>query len=68
MAASTTQNPAHKPESKSAKKKKAKTEAVDVQKSTAPAAVRENNISNSTDESSSSEGVYESPYIKELYK
>lgn len=68
MAASTTQNPAPKPESKSAKKKKAKTEAVDVQKSTAPAAVRENNISNSTDESSSSEGVYESPYIKELYK
>ncbi|KAI9647295.1 hypothetical protein NHQ30_003678 [Ciborinia camelliae] len=68
MAASITQNPASKPESKSAKKKKAKIEAVEVQKSVAPPAATEKAPSNSAEESSNGDGAYESPYIKELYK
>ncbi|QSZ33847.1 hypothetical protein DSL72_005420 [Monilinia vaccinii-corymbosi] len=68
MAATTTQNPASKPESKSAKKKKAKNEAVEVQKSVAPAVTTEKAPSNSPEESTNGDGAYESPYIKELYK
>ncbi|ESZ94386.1 hypothetical protein SBOR_5250 [Sclerotinia borealis F-4128] len=68
MAATATQNPVPKPESKSAKKKKAKTEALDVQKPAAPLAASEKASSHSTEESSNSDGSYESPYIKELYK
>lgn len=68
MAASVTQNPVSKTESKSAKKKKAKIEAVDVQKSAAPAPVAEKPSSHSAEESSNGDGAYESPYIKELYK
>ncbi|CAD6443627.1 38508c6e-d30e-4606-90aa-d807c8709e39 [Sclerotinia trifoliorum] len=68
MAASVTQNPASRPESKSAKKKKAKTEAVEVQKSAEPTAVIEKAPSNSAEESTNGDGTYESPYIKELYK
>ncbi|KAF5874465.1 uncharacterized protein Bfra_004474 [Botrytis fragariae] len=70
MAASVVQNPASKPESKSAKKKKAKTEAVDVQKPAAQAdvAVTEKAPSTNAEENSNGDGAYESPYIKELYK
>lgn len=63
MAASATQNPPVKSESKSAKKKKSK--AVETEASTA---VQEVTPSNGAPESNSGDGVYESPYIKELYK
>jgi len=63
MAASQTQNPAVKLESKSAKKKKAKVEVVE-----APAAVPEVAGSNNPSDNNNSDGAYESPYIKELYK
>jgi len=66
MAASATQNPAVKSESKSAKKKKAKVEPTEV---SAPAtSANENTPANGVAESSSADGSYESPYIKELYK
>ncbi|RAL66318.1 hypothetical protein DID88_005988 [Monilinia fructigena] len=68
MAATSTQNPASKPESKSAKKKKAKTEAVEVQTPVAPAVTTEKAPSNTAEESTNGDGAYESPYIKELYK
>ncbi|KAF4628179.1 hypothetical protein G7Y89_g9971 [Cudoniella acicularis] len=66
MAAATTQNPAVKPESKSAKKKKAKSASAEPEISAAPAV--EATPSNGPAESNSGDGSYESPYIKELYK
>ena len=65
MAASATQNPAVKTESKSAKKKKAKGQSSD---NSAPAAGAETAPANGVTESNSGDGSYESPYIKELYK
>lgn len=62
MAASATQNPAVKSESKSAKKKKAKVASTESE-----ASVVAPEVSGAT-ESSSGDGGYESPYIKELYK
>jgi len=63
MAASATQNPPVKSESKSAKKKKAKNVSNEPEASTPP--VPE---SNNPAESNSGDGSYESPYIKELEK
>jgi len=66
MAASAVQNPSVKAESKSAKKKKAKVVSTEVE---APAAAApEATPSNGHAESNNGDGVYESPYIKELYK
>lgn len=65
MAASATQNPAVKLESKSAKKKKAKAEAaVETSAPSAPEVAQSNNPA----DSNNGDGSYESPYIKELYK
>jgi hypothetical protein len=63
MAASTTQNPAVKSDSKSAKKKKTKNVSNETETSTST--VPE---SNNPAESNSGDGSYESPYIKELEK
>ncbi len=63
MAASATQNPVVKSESKSAKKKKSKVTSDESAPSPVPAA-QEVAPSNGVSES----GEYESPYIKELYK
>ncbi|KAE8446419.1 hypothetical protein EG329_012024 [Mollisiaceae sp. DMI_Dod_QoI] len=67
MAASATQNPAVKTESKSAKKKKAK---ASVSEAEAPTTrnVAEVTAPSATADSNSGDGSYESPYIKELYK
>lgn len=65
MAASATQNPAVKSESKSAKKKKAKATSAETEASVAAPEVTP---SNGATESNSGDGGYESPYIKELYK
>ena len=59
--AATTQNPAVRSESKSAKKKKAKAES---SAETAPAVAP----ADTPTESNQGDGAYESPYIKELYK
>jgi len=68
MAASTTQNPAIKPDSKSAKKKKAaKSESVIVS-ATNTTPTTEVAPSGGAAETGSGDGSYESPYIKELYK
>lgn len=64
MAASTTQNPAVRSESKSAKKKKAKAAPAEAEAPTTPSVADSNNPI----ESSSGDGIYESPYIKELEK
>ncbi|TVY94030.1 hypothetical protein LAWI1_G000967 [Lachnellula willkommii] len=62
MAASVTQNPPVKSESKSAKKKKAKSAPAEAaQPPSVPA-------SNNPAESSNGDGAYESPYIKEMEK
>lgn len=64
MAATSTQNPAVKVESKSAKKKK-------TAKSDPPAAISTPvaaPASVGAADSSNGDGAYESPYIKELYK
>ena len=63
MATSTIQNPAEKPESKSAKKKKSKPAAAETPVPAAPVA-----DPTTPAESSNGDGSYESPYIKELYK
>ncbi|CZR54044.1 uncharacterized protein PAC_03927 [Phialocephala subalpina] len=64
MAASATQNPAVKTESKSAKKKKAKAASAESEAS-APAVTE---ATPSAADSTAGDGGYESPYIKELYK
>jgi hypothetical protein len=68
MAAPATQNPQIKSESKSSKKKKAKTASAETEASTASAATAEVTPSNAATESNNGDGGYESPYIKELYK
>ncbi|KAF8854403.1 hypothetical protein BDZ45DRAFT_597102 [Acephala macrosclerotiorum] len=65
MAASATQNPAVKTESKSAKKKKAKAASAESEVS-APAVAEV--TPSATADSNAGDGGYESPYIKELYK
>lgn len=67
MAAVATQNPAVRSESKSAKKKKAKIPSDETTASSATA-VSDTPGLNGVAESSTSDGSYESPYIKELYK
>lgn len=63
MAASVTQNPPVKSESKTSKKKKAKVESVEGAPVAPPMeASQSNGVAESGD------GSYESPYIKELYK
>jgi hypothetical protein len=64
MAASVTQNPAVKSESKSAKKKKTKNAPTETGAPTTPSVPASNNPA----ESSNGDGSYESPYIKELEK
>lgn len=64
MAPPTTQNPVLKTESKSAKKKKAKSVSAETETSTTVPAQESGNAPEST----SGDGVYESPYIKELEK
>lgn len=64
MAASATQNPAVKSESKTAKKKKAKVASVETEAPTTPSVP----ASNDPAESANGDGSYESPYIKELEK
>lgn len=59
------QNPALRAESKSAKKKKAKTQPLE---NSTPAVAAETAPSVGITESSNGDGAYESPYIKELYK
>jgi hypothetical protein len=66
MAASATQNPPVQTDSKSAKKKKAK--VTSAAESEVAVSVPEVTPSNGAPESSSGDGTYESPYIKELYK
>ena len=68
MAASATQNPAVKTESKSAKKKKAKAASNETEASTASTPAAEPAPSNAATDSNNGDGVYESPYIKELQK
>jgi hypothetical protein len=68
MAASATQNPAVKTDSKSSKKKKPKNTSTDTEASTATPPVAEVTPSNAATESNNGDGAYESPYIKELYK
>lgn len=65
MAALATQNPPARSESKSAKKKKAKTP---FDESAATGSAAETTTSNGATESNTGDGSYESPYIKELYK
>ncbi|KAK0119887.1 hypothetical protein ONS95_011317 [Cadophora gregata] len=66
MAATATQNPVVKTESKSAKKKKvAKTAATEIE---SPASAAEVTPGNGVADSANGDGGYESPYIKELYK
>lgn len=67
MAASTTQNPPVKTESKSAKKKKAKAATVESGTVSAPA-VAEISTPSAKADSNNGDTAYESPYIKELYK
>lgn len=59
------QNPAVRSESKSAKKKKVKAQAVDIVPAAAPS---ETTPLVGVTESANGDGSYESPYIKELYK
>jgi hypothetical protein len=66
MAASATQNPAVRSESKSAKKKKAKN--ISDETGTTGATAETTTTSNGVSESNNGDGSYESPYIKELYK
>lgn len=70
MAASATQNPAVKTESKSAKKKKAKNASGETEASTASTSTPAVEVapSNAATESNNGDGVYESPYVKELQK
>ncbi|KUJ11011.1 uncharacterized protein LY89DRAFT_625380, partial [Mollisia scopiformis] len=68
MAASATQNPPVKTESKSAKKKKKAKAASSESEAVKSPAVAELNTPSATAESNSGDGSYESPYIKELYK
>ncbi|KAN0110294.1 hypothetical protein V8E51_006681 [Hyaloscypha variabilis] len=68
MAASTTQNPQVKSDSKSSKKKKSKTASTETEASTASAPAAEVTPSHAATESNNGDGGYESPYIKELYK
>jgi hypothetical protein len=65
MAAVASQNPPARSESKSAKKKKTKTPSDEI---VATGSVAETTTSNGATESSTGDGSYESPYIKELYK
>jgi hypothetical protein len=67
MAASATQNPQVKSDSKSSKKKKPKTTPTEAEASAASGPVAEVTPSNAA-ESNNGDGGYESPYIKELYK
>lgn len=66
MAASATQNPPAKAESKSSKKKKVKTSSTEAPIASTP--IVEATPSSTATDSNNSDGVYESPYIKELYK
>jgi hypothetical protein len=68
MAASATQNPQVKSDSKSSKKKKPKTASTETEASTASGPITEVTPSNAATESNNGDGGYESPYIKELYK
>ncbi|KAI9742424.1 MAG: hypothetical protein M1818_003958 [Claussenomyces sp. TS43310] len=68
MAAAATQNPAARPESKSAKKKKAKVETPTEPTASPSAPAAEVAPSTGAPESSNDDTSYESPYIKELYK
>jgi hypothetical protein len=68
MAASATQNPTSRPDTKSAKKKKAaKPESLPLS-ATETTPTTETAPSSGAAETSSGDGSYESPYIKELYK
>ncbi len=66
MAATATQNPAVKTESKSAKKKRSKVSSSENE--VAPSAAAGVTTSNAATDSNNGDGSYESPYIKELYK
>jgi hypothetical protein len=68
MAASATQNPPVKSDSKSSKKKKPKNASTDTEASTTTGPAAEVTPSNAATESNNGDGAYESPYIKELYK
>lgn len=66
MAASNVQNPDVRSESKSAKKKKAKAEAAAAASAASSPAVAEGTAD--APDSAIGDGLYESPYLKELYK
>lgn len=70
MPAVATQNPAIRSESKSAKKKKVKSDETTASGTTATSGTTlvETTASNGISETASGDGSYESPYIKELYK
>ena len=68
MAASTVQNPDVHSESKSAKKKKAKAEAAAAASAASSPAVPESSNTDTPESAANSDGTFESPYLKELYK
>jgi hypothetical protein len=68
MAASATQNPAVRSESKSAKKKKAKAEVAAASAPSSSSSGAAETTLNAATESNQGDSAYESPYIKELYK